>query len=412
MKKKLFFKSLFLGLTLFPFVTEAQSALHFDGSNDAVTTNLGAVSGNNARTVEAWIKTTANTDPATGGVQNVICDWGSATTGGRFTFNILYGGKLRLEVGGTGVNGNIVVNNGVWHHVAAVYNPSATNKVTMYVDGVLDVQSNFTTTTISTGTTVKFGIGKRVDNINYFNGTIDEVRIWNVAKTGTEIATNMNTEFCATQTGLIGYYKFNNGIASGNNATNTSTLDYSGNNNTGTLNNFALTGATSNYCVSPTLTLVTIDSSVSTSGNTLTANETGASYQWIDCNNANTPVGGATSQAFTPAVDGSYAVIVNKNGCIATSTCQNVVLASDDFQLNNQIKLYPNPSNGIFNLELGTPFNSVITTVTNISGQVIMERNNDNITNLELNLNAPNGIYFVSVVVDNAFTKTFKLIKE
>ncbi len=411
MKKKLFLKNLLFGFTFFSAVATAQSALRFDGINDAVTTNFNPVTGSNPRTVEAWIKTSANTDSATGGIQNVICDWGSTGTGGRFTLNLLTGGKLRLEVQGNGITGNTAVNNGQWHHVAAVYDPSATNKVMLYVDGVLDNQGNLTVT-VNTGSTVKFVIGKRIDNINFFNGSIDEVRVWNVAKNAAEILANKNNEFCATQTGLIGYYKFNNGIDSGNNAANSTTLDYSGNNNTGTLNNFDLTGSSSNYSSSPTLTLTTLDASVTPNTNTLTANEAGATYQWVDCNNSNNPISGATNQSFTPSVDGNYAVIITKNGCITNSTCQAVVLSSDEFQLENQFKLYPNPSNGVFNLDLGTSFNSVKTTITNISGQIIFERTNQNIANLQFDLNAPNGIYFINVLTDNTFTKTFKIIKE
>ena len=78
---------------------------------------------------------------------------------------------------------------------------------------------------------------------------MDDVRIWNVARTQTEIQTNMNTELAGTETGLKAYYLFNQGISSGNNTTITSVTDKTANVLNGTLNNFAKTGATSNFVV-------------------------------------------------------------------------------------------------------------------------------------------------------------------
>ena len=149
----------------------------FDGSNDYVQTGYTGISGNNSRTVEAWIKTTVNSDPSTGAAQHVIVDWGTTATGGRFTLNILWGNTLRIEVGGSGINGKTVLNDGNWHHVAASYDPSATYKFCLYVDGVLDTSAN-NTTTVNTTSGNTLIIGKRVDNVTpastaaYYTNTI------------------------------------------------------------------------------------------------------------------------------------------------------------------------------------------------------------------------------------------------
>ena len=70
--------------------TQAQNGLNLDGVDDYVSTTYPGISGNGARTVEAWIRTTSNNVPSQGGKQHVIADWGSTTTGGRFTLNILF----------------------------------------------------------------------------------------------------------------------------------------------------------------------------------------------------------------------------------------------------------------------------------------------------------------------------------
>ena len=59
----------------------------------------------------------------------------------------------------------------------------------------------------------------------------------------------------------------------------------------------------------------------SQNGTTLTADQTGATYQWLDCDNNYAVINGETNQSYTPAVTGNYAVEVNMNGCIDTSAC-------------------------------------------------------------------------------------------
>ena len=237
---------------LFSINTNAQNALNFDGQNDFVQTTMPAITGSNTKTIEAWIKITANSIPNASGVQHVIADFGSFVTGGRFTFNILWSNAIRLEVGGSGLSGTIAVNDGLWHHVAVVYNMSAANSISLYVDGVLDVAGNISTSVNTlTGNMI---IGKRVDGLNYFDGEIDEVRVWNTARTLSELIANKNTEYCGTPTGLIAYYKFNQGVAAANNSSLVTLTEYSPNSYTGTLYNFALNGAASNWVAGATLT--------------------------------------------------------------------------------------------------------------------------------------------------------------
>jgi len=70
-----------------------------------------------------------------------------------------------------------------------------------------------------------------------------------------------------------------------------------------------------------------IDNSTTLNGITITANETGSMYQWINCT-GNTPIAGATNQSFTPTQTGNYAVIVNNGSCSDTSACVNVVVCN------------------------------------------------------------------------------------
>lgn len=71
----------------------------------------------------------------------------------------------------------------------------------------------------------------------------------------------------------------------------------------------------------------TVDNSTTLNGTTISANEAGSAYQWINCS-GNTPIAGATNQSFTPAQTGNYAVIVNNGSCSDTSDCVNVVICN------------------------------------------------------------------------------------
>ncbi|RFC53386.1 fibronectin type III domain-containing protein [Brumimicrobium aurantiacum] len=127
---------------------------------------------------------------------------------------------------------------------------------------------------------------------------------------------------------------------------------YTSSNNTAT---YTLVGGAANGCdsiVTLDLTINTVDASVTqTNGINLSANTSGATYQWIDCDNNNAPISGETSQDFTATVNGNYAVIVTENGCSDTSSCylvDNVGLSDFDQELG--ISLYPNPTKGEVNI--------------------------------------------------------------
>ncbi|NBU47995.1 MAG: LamG domain-containing protein, partial [Flavobacteriales bacterium] len=95
-----------------------------------------------------------------------------------------------------------------WYHAAATYDGSI---VKYYINGCL-VNSVAATGNMIT-TDLVTGIGMQSQNPlapENFKGNIDEVRIWNIARTEQEIQLNMNFLLPTTQPGLLAYYKFNN----------------------------------------------------------------------------------------------------------------------------------------------------------------------------------------------------------
>lgn len=133
-----------------------------------------------------------------------------------------------------------------WTHIAVTYD-AATTTMKIYKDGVFVIGNN--AVPLITGDNSLL-IGTYANNIASFNGDMDEVKIWNRALTEAEIATDKSLNLSGTESGLLAYYDFNAGTAGANNAGISTLLDKSINANNGTLYNFALNGASSNWVTS------------------------------------------------------------------------------------------------------------------------------------------------------------------
>ena len=94
-----------------------------------------------------------------------------------------------------------------WHHIALVREGTV---VTIYVDGAPQTTTGSIHATLSTSVNDTFYVGSRV-NGEHWNGGIDEVRIWDHARTGAEILLDMNQELTGSESGLVAYYDFNEG---------------------------------------------------------------------------------------------------------------------------------------------------------------------------------------------------------
>jgi hypothetical protein len=220
----------------------AGNALSFDGTDDVVNiadnTTLDITT---AITLEAWVYASKNT-----GVQNVVCKSSNAPNTGYIfprTDNGWTNVVLYLHIGGSWrtLSAPYGLLN-AWHHLAATYDGAM---MRLYIDGVL-AASQAQTGTIAVNSNV-VALGNQTGIAEYFGGRADEIRIWNTARTQVEIQAAMNDELDpGTQTGLVSYYTFNQGITAGTNTGLTMAIDQKGSNN-GELTNFALSGASSNF---------------------------------------------------------------------------------------------------------------------------------------------------------------------
>ena len=85
-------------------------------------------------------------------------------------------------------------------------------------------------------------------NRQIYGGAIDEVRIWNTARTPAEIQENMNQVVAPSSPGLWAYYRLDEGVSETNNTLLSNTIVDSGPNGfNGTLINSAKNGSLSNW---------------------------------------------------------------------------------------------------------------------------------------------------------------------
>ena len=225
------------------FITPPANALSFDGIDDFVNcgnlTSLETIA--NELTIEAWVE--VNTESLAGD-RKIVSKFVEGSNS--FSFQVKNGiPELDIYIDSwASVTGTAMSADG-WCHLAATYDGTS---LKFYQNGVLQ-----NTTTISGSipvSTANLILGGNQAVGAYWNGAMDEVRIWNVARTECEITQAMNTELVGDELGLVAYYNFNQGVVDADNTGLTTLADKTTNGNDGTLTNFALTGASSNWIAS------------------------------------------------------------------------------------------------------------------------------------------------------------------
>lgn len=247
--------TLLLGLV---FVQNTQSqntnALKFDGIDDYV--NLNSIqntmyANKNVFTIEFWMKADFNLQ--TSSIRTTMFAINEPTGENRLLF-IMGGpsnqdGKLMIYPDGSWGTGAIytssqIIGDGQCHHIAYTYN---NGNCKVYIDGSLvDTHSAICPITSDD----RYSLGQEYDNLNtsqFYNGELDDFRIWNVEKSQSDIQSAMNTELSGYEPNLIVYYDFNQGIPDGLNSSVNFLNDKTTNNLDGNLTNFQLNYSVSNW---------------------------------------------------------------------------------------------------------------------------------------------------------------------
>lgn len=146
--------------------------------------------------------------------------------------------------------------------------------------------------------------------------------------------------------------------------------------------------------ISTYVTVTTVDVTTSEANNVITAQQTNATYQWIDCS-TNQPINGETNLSFAPSANGDYAVIVTYDGCSDTSDCVTISTVSLA-QLNaDLLSLSPVPASDEIHIhgeiEDGTEYE-----ILSVSGELISSGTTDSGAVISIQ-HLARGSYFIRI---------------
>ncbi len=204
------------GFTTALAVNQSSSAygLNFDGIDDYIETNSAITEMGQADfSIEAWIKTTGYSEAILIS-ENSNASW---DPGEKAFYLDASGIPTFVGWGNSYIMGNVPVNDGSWHHVAVVwdhnYGTYGVGKI--YVDGVDHTGSSPYVSLYNNIGTIKIGLqnynGYTPEAPNNFTGSMDDIRIWNTARTSSEITANYNSCLTGNEYGLVAYYKLEDG---------------------------------------------------------------------------------------------------------------------------------------------------------------------------------------------------------
>lgn len=152
------------------------------------------------------------------------------------------------------------------------------------------------------------------------------------------------------------------------------------------------------------LSTITLDNSVSQQGNVLTANQTGANYQWVDCDNNNAPISGETNATFAPSINGNYAVEISSQNCSVVSSCFEVnSIGLNELNQEAVALIYPNPTSDVISIELLTAAECRVD-VFNATGKRVFTAFIEGQSTVQFP--EEDGIYFVHLTSEKAHSVT------
>jgi hypothetical protein len=408
--------------TLFSFAmafanANAQNCIENSNSITFNSTSAFASQGNQTNlnitdsiTIEAWINPSSFAFNSAN--NSIVCKHGWSNGEGGFVLRCGGSGELSFNIAGLDANQNptswkevlsptnaLTLN--TWTHVAGSYDGQ---NLRVFVNGVEQNMIAFQGSIVSSPT-YPLTLGKLSDpnqfsSQRFFDGKMDEVRIWHRALTATELMANMNNHIDPTTAiDLVSYWRFNEGTG------NTSVDLQSGNDLTLTGNTWDISVPFNQVPPTPTITFNGAELiSSSSNGN------------WYLNGNL---IPNATDSNYTPAVAGDYTFTTNPNtdGCTSTSaiyTVTSVGLQNQNQQFN--VIVYPNPmiDEAVIAINSNVNYNNTYLVINDLAGRKILLENmviKQGLNQMNINKNRlTQGVYFYEILNNSQSLSKGKLM--
>tara|TARA_R110000737_G_scaffold27501_4_gene46175 strand:- start:4479 stop:5570 length:1092 start_codon:yes stop_codon:yes gene_type:complete len=216
---------------------------NFDGVDDYVAIDgISAVLDYTSGSVSLWAKTettTSNRAYFSSYIDsNNFISVSYAHSANEVKVNYKGGGSTK-----TSSTTDVIEGDGLWHNIIATWDESGL--LSLYLDGVLKDTAASLPTILYSGFYVSASIGNNANSGQYFLGNIDEVSLFNVELTASQVTTLYNDGLpytVAADTGLIGWWRMGDGGITGNPIATFPTIpDDSSNSNNGTMTNMTST---------------------------------------------------------------------------------------------------------------------------------------------------------------------------
>ena len=198
--------------------------LDFDGVNDAGVVadgdglSFGTGTTDTPLTVELWIRPDGMTNRS-----QLVGKWGESTNQEYRLF--IFGNIIRLDLRDQSAGATTWAYTatsqaglvGGWHHVAVTYDgrggATAANGITFYIDGVSVpvTRGNNAAYVAMENLSGPLQIGRESPGWSQYDGGLDELRLWSVARTVSELQATLTTELTGSEPGLRAYWRFNEG---------------------------------------------------------------------------------------------------------------------------------------------------------------------------------------------------------
>ena len=295
------------------------NTFNFDGTNDFI--EIGDTIENFTDiTSEAWVYWEGSSNPFSEISAKDLISSMSITSSNKLHANFGNGSSWANN----GINSTTSIPLNTWTHLAITRENGV---VKLYINGLQDASTHTNTGTGQNSRNRAISAKLSTSNNPYsgsvFNGSIDELRFWNTAKTLSEIKQGMYTFPSGTETNLLAYYDFNQGFANNDNSSLSNLIAVKGTN--GTFRNLTLNGNSSNFIANTNLPIISGDAVCE--GSTLQLSHSLSGGSWIS---ASTNVATINATGLVSGISVGTSVITYTytiNGCSYTDSYTQTVNA-------------------------------------------------------------------------------------